>query len=134
MSNAIEKSSASMPSVLAANDAARAAPVTSATAAAKPVESAASNPMAMVETKAKVGTELESNYKKLEAAVDEIRQMADDNLLNLGFAIDKKINTQVVVVSDKTTGEVIRQIPNEVVIRVAHNIADLKGVLFDGKY
>jgi flagellar protein FlaG len=40
----------------------------------------------------------------------------------------------VVVVTDKTTGEVIRQIPNEVVIRVAHNIADLKGVLFDGKY
>lgn len=96
----------------------------------KPIQA---NPLAMVETKSKVGQELESNYKQLEAAVDEIRKMADDNLMNLGFSIDRKINTHVVVVTDKNSGEVIRQIPNEVVIRVAHNIADLKGLLFDKK-
>jgi flagellar protein FlaG len=96
----------------------------------KPIKA---NPLAMVETKSKVGQELESNYKQLEAAVDEIRKMADDNLMNLGFSIDRKINTHVVVVTDKNSGEVIRQIPNEVVIRVAHNIADLKGLLFDKK-
>jgi len=32
------------------------------------------------------------------------------------------------------SGEVIRQIPTEVVVRVAHNIEKLKGLLFDGKY
>jgi flagellar protein FlaG len=96
----------------------------------KPIKA---NPLAMVETKSKVGQELESNYQQLEAAVDEIRKMADDNLMNLGFSIDRKINTHVVVVTDKNSGEVIRQIPNEVVIRVAHNIADLKGLLFDKK-
>ncbi len=96
----------------------------------KPIKA---NPLAMVETKSKVGQELESNYKQLEAAVDEIRKMADDNLMNLGFSIDRKNNTHVVVVTDKNSGEVIRQIPNEVVIRVAHNIADLKGLLFDKK-
>ena len=96
----------------------------------KPIQA---NPLAMVETKSKVGQELESNYQQLEAAVDEIRKMADDNLMNLGFSIDRKINTHVVVVTDKNSGEVIRQIPNEVVIRVAHNIADLKGLLFDKK-
>lgn len=93
----------------------------------------ASNPFALVETKAKVGKELESNFKEIEAALEDIRKMADDNLSNLGFSIDRKINTHVVVVTDKTTGEVVRQIPNEVVIRVAHNIADLKGLLFDKK-
>lgn len=97
------------------------------------VKSAVSNPFALVETKAKVGKELESNYKEIEAALEDIRKMADDNLSNLGFSIDRKINTHVVVVTDKTTGEVVRQIPNEVVIRVAHNIADLKGLLFDKK-
>ena len=91
------------------------------------------NPMAMVETKSKVGKELESNYKQLEAAVEEIRKMADENLMNLGFSIDRKINTHVVVVTDKNSGQVIRQIPDEVVIRVAHNIADLKGLMFDKK-
>lgn len=91
------------------------------------------NPFALVETKAKVGKELESNYKEIEAALEDIRKMADDKLSNLGFSIDRKINTHVVVVTDKATGEVVRQIPNEVVIRVAHNIADLKGLLFDKK-
>lgn len=97
------------------------------------VKAVASNPFALVETKAKVGKELETNFKEIEAALEDIRKMADDNLSNLGFSIDRKINTHVVVVTDKTTGEVVRQIPNEVVIRVAHNIADLKGLLFDKK-
>lgn len=97
------------------------------------VKPVASNPFALVETKAKVGKELETNFKEIEAALEDIRKMADDNLSNLGFSIDRKINTHVVVVTDKTTGEVVRQIPNEVVIRVAHNIADLKGLLFDKK-
>jgi flagellar protein FlaG len=101
--------------------------------AVRDVKPTPSNPFALVETKAKVGKELESNYKEIEAALEDIRKMADDNLSNLGFSIDRKINTHVVVVTDKTTGEVVRQIPNEVVIRVAHNIADLKGLLFDKK-
>ncbi len=99
-----------------------------------PLAGKALKPEAVVETKAKVGAALEAQFKELEAALEEIRQKAGDSLHNLGFSIDKKINTHVVVVTDKSTGEVIRQIPNEVVIRVAHNIADLKGVLFDGKY
>jgi flagellar protein FlaG len=101
--------------------------------AARDVKPVTSNPYALVETKAKVGQELESNFKEIEAALEDIRKMADDNLSNLGFSIDRKINTHVVVVTDKTTGEIVRQIPNEVVIRVAHNIADLKGLLFDKK-
>jgi len=35
---------------------------------------------------------------------------------------------------NKETGEVVRQIPNEVVIRVANSIEDLKGVLFDAEF
>jgi flagellar protein FlaG len=101
--------------------------------AARDVKPVTSNPYALVETKAKVGQELESNFKEIEAALEDIRKMADDNLSNLGFSIDRKINTHVVVVTDKNTGEIVRQIPNEVVIRVAHNIADLKGLLFDKK-
>lgn len=112
-------------------------PVNSASTMAEPRVVAVDpqvDPKAYLATKQKVGNELESNYKQLEAAVNDIRKMADKNLLNLGFSIDRKINTHVVVVTDKSTGEVIRQIPNEVVIRVAHNIADLKGVLFDSKF
>ena len=80
-----------------------------------------------------MGNELENNYKQIEAAIEDIRKMADDNLMNLGFTVDRKINTHIVTVTDLTTGQVIRQIPNEVVIRVAHNLADFKGLLMDKK-
>jgi flagellar protein FlaG len=132
MSSAIDRPDISRSSDLAEVKA-RPLPPQQKVQAVRDVKPTPSNPFALVETKAKVGKELESNFKEIEAALEDIRKMADDNLSNLGFSIDRKINTHVVVVTDKTTGEVVRQIPNEVVIRVAHNIADLKGLLFDKK-
>ena len=91
------------------------------------------DPKKFVEIKNKVGNQLEKDYKEIEAAIEDIRKMADDNLMNLGFSIDRKINTHIVTVTDLTTGKVIRQIPNEVVVRVARNLADFKGLLMDKK-
>jgi len=54
-------------------------------------------------------------------------------LMNLGFTIDRKINAHIVTVTDLNTGKVIRQIPDEVVVRVARNLADFKGLLMDKK-
>jgi flagellar protein FlaG len=51
----------------------------------------------------------------------------------LGFAVDDKLNLTVVTVRDTNTGEVVRQIPSDVVIRVAHHMEDLKGILFHNK-
>jgi len=90
-------------------------------------------PKKFVEVKNKVGMQLENNYKQIEAAIEDIRKMADDNLMNLGFSIDRKINTHIVTVTDLNSGKVIRQIPDEVVIRVARNLADFKGLLMDKK-
>jgi len=36
-------------------------------------------------------------------------------------------------VKNRESGEVVRQIPTEVAIRVAHNIDNMKGLLQDGK-
>ena len=52
----------------------------------------------------------------------------------LSFVFDRAINTHVVTVKSAQSGEVIRQIPTEAVVRVAHNIEKLKGLMFDGKY
>jgi len=38
-----------------------------------------------------------------------------------------------VTVTSLSTGEVIRQIPNEVVVRVAHSIEKIKGLLLNAK-
>jgi flagellar protein FlaG len=45
--------------------------------------------------------------------------------------MDNTINTPVIAVTDKDTGELIRQIPAEAVLRVAHSIENLKGVLYN---
>lgn len=53
---------------------------------------------------------------------------------NLKFSVDEITNRFLVTVSDKETGEIIKQIPPEVILKVAHNLEALKGLLFDDKY
>ena len=49
---------------------------------------------------------------------------------NLGFSVDHQIGMSIVTVNDRNTGAMIRQMPNEAVIRVAQNIESLKGVIY----
>ena len=51
----------------------------------------------------------------------------------LGFHIDDAVGGPVVTVRSADTGEVVRQIPNEVVVRVAHSIQKMKGLMFNSK-
>ena len=58
---------------------------------------------------------------------DQMKTMQRD----LGFSYDERLNREIVTVRKQSTGEVVRQLPPEVVIRVAHSIEDLNGVLYD---
>jgi flagellar protein FlaG len=49
----------------------------------------------------------------------------------LQFTVDEITNRVVLTVSDKESGEIIRQIPSSQVLKAAHNIEQLKGILFD---
>jgi flagellar protein FlaG len=51
----------------------------------------------------------------------------------LGFHIDEAVGGPVVTVRSSDTGEIVRQIPNEVVVRVAHSIEKMKGLMFNSK-
>lgn len=51
----------------------------------------------------------------------------------LNFHMDDVLDFPVVTVRSTATGEVIRQIPNETVIHVAHNIDSLKGLLHNSR-
>jgi flagellar protein FlaG len=74
---------------------------------------------------------LVNNSKELEHALEKLTQLADNSGRALGFSKDKAVSGPVITVTDKDTGEVIRQIPTEVVVRVAHSIEKMKGLLFD---
>ena len=71
--------------------------------------------------------------ENLKQAVSMLNQQAQQTNRGLGFRMDEVLNAPVVTVTSAQTGEVVRQIPSEVVIRVAHNIEKVKGMLFNGR-
>jgi flagellar protein FlaG len=75
----------------------------------------------------------EKMTKAFQNVVDELNQQMKSTNRNLWFEMDTTINTTVVAVTDKNTGELVRQIPAEAVLRVAHSIENLKGVLYNAQ-
>ena len=68
--------------------------------------------------------------QNLQEAVRMLNQQMSSTKRGLGFQVDEAVGGPVVTVRSAESGEVIRQIPNEVVVRVAHNIEKIKGLLF----
>jgi flagellar protein FlaG len=90
-------------------------------------------PAATVTPPKKTSVDLEAGIRKIQDIVERMNEEMKSNQRGLSFSFDRTINTHVVTVKSADSGEVIRQIPTETVIRVAHNIEKLKGLLFDGK-
>ncbi len=71
--------------------------------------------------------------KRLEEAVRQLNEQASANNRNLAFNVDDLVNRQIIRVTDKSSGELVRQIPAEELLHVAHNIEKMKGILFDSE-
>jgi flagellar protein FlaG len=69
----------------------------------------------------------------IQEAVNMLNQQISSTNRGLGFHVDQAIQAPVVTVRSTDTGEVIRQIPNEAILNVAHNIDHMKGLLFNKK-
>ncbi len=69
--------------------------------------------------------------KNLKEAVSLLNKQMADTGRGLGFSYDESKASAVIKVSDINTGEVVRQIPSEDVLRIAHKIDDLKGILYN---
>jgi flagellar protein FlaG len=74
---------------------------------------------------------MEGIRERLDAAIQTLNERMAKGPKKLSFSVDEVSNRYLVVVTDQRNGEVIRQVPAEAVLRVAHNIEALKGVLFD---
>ena len=68
---------------------------------------------------------------RINEVVDTLNKYVSFSPNDLLFAVDEVSNRYMVTVSSEDTGEVIRQVPAEAVLRVAHNIEKLKGLIFD---
>ena len=71
--------------------------------------------------------------QNLQDAVSMLNQQMSSTKRGLGFQIDEAVGGPVVTVRSAETGEVVRQIPNEVIVRIAHNIDRVKGLLLNAK-
>jgi|GEM_PF-1110763 len=75
--------------------------------------------------------DIEQMRARLEEAVGRLYEQAKNSATNVSFNVDMKANRLVVKVTNKETGELIRQIPAEAVIRVADSIDEMRGLLVD---
>ena len=73
----------------------------------------------------------QATRERLEEAVRALNDQMERNGRGLKFSIDEEINRHIITVRNTLTGEVVRQIPTEVAVRVAHSIEQLKGLLSD---
>jgi uncharacterized FlaG/YvyC family protein len=67
--------------------------------------------------------------KNLQNTLDQLNNELRDGGRGVSFSIDKSLPAPVLVVRNTTTGEVIRQFPNEAVVSFADNLQGLKGLL-----
>ena len=77
---------------------------------------------------------LKTNEEKVRAAVKEINSELEKLQSELGFSVDKVANDVVITVKRKESGEIVRQIPSETVLKLAHNFEKLKGILLDKSF
>ena len=71
--------------------------------------------------------------KNVKEAVSFLNEQLSANNRGIGFTVNEGDSTPIVTVRNTQTGEVVRQIPNDVVIKIAQNIDASKGAIEDKK-
>jgi len=69
--------------------------------------------------------------ENLKGAVKMLNQQMVDSNRGLNFSYDKTIAFPIVEVKNSNTGEVVRQIPSKELVSLAHNLEDLRGLLYN---
>jgi len=78
------------------------------------------------------GTVLVSE-REVRDVVEDVQQYLLEHNIRLSFSLHDKTGDLVVRVLDKDTGEVIRQIPPEEMLKLREKLEQLTGVLLNGK-
>ena len=111
---------------------ARPDPIAPVPGAAAPAQAPA-GPKVMELVRPEIKVDTEGDHQRLQQAVERMNAKMVDGGRGLAFRVDPDLGRPVVTVTNKETGEVIRQIPNEVVIRMARSLEASKGLLLNEK-
>ncbi len=83
-------------------------------------------------------SERESSLRSIEGVAENIRDAIDT--LNAALekaptraiiSRDEQLNRFIVKIADERSGEIVREIPSEAVLKFARNLQEIKGLLFD---
>jgi len=84
------------------------------------------NPQAVEKTKTEEPVE-----KAVEVAVAEMNDYVEKFSTKVGFSLDPESKQLTIIVTDKETGKVIRQIPAKEILDLNKKLEEITGVIFD---
>ena len=83
------------------------------------------------EGKVKSLSTLASVTKSIEEAVEVLNQALSLKSTAAFIRRDEELNRYLVTIKDKDSGEIVREIPDEALIKFARNLQEMRGILFD---
>jgi flagellar protein FlaG len=132
----IQATSPGAPSAVLAQAAGASAAASKAASQAVPKQAAqAAVPVSKPAPQQKVdlGYDAKQERAKLQQAIDQLNSQMKDKNRDLSFSLDERINRNIITVKKLDTGELVRQIPSEEFVKLAHSLEDMKGLLFNQK-
>ena len=75
--------------------------------------------------------EMQELRSDLEQTIRALNIKMEVKSSRLNFSVDEVSDRVMVTVTNKNTGEIVRQVPADAILKVAHNMEALKGVIFD---
>ena len=83
------------------------------------------------EDKVKSLSTLASVTESIDDAVEVLNQALSMKSTAATIRRDEELNRYLVTIKDKESGEIVREIPDEALIKFARNLQELRGILFD---
>ena len=88
----------------------------------------------MAEKRLVASNNLEMIRDRLKEISESLNAEMEIRSRDLQFSVDELTNRFLVTVLDKDSGKIVKQIPSDAILKVAHNLEALKGILFDDRY
>ena len=74
---------------------------------------------------------LETVAESINDAIAVLNEALSRKSTNAVIRRDEELNRYLVTIKDEQSGEIVREIPDEALLRFARNLETLKGILFD---
>ncbi|MDD1507790.1 flagellar protein FlaG [Pseudomonas sp. CNPSo 3701] len=72
----------------------------------------------------------EQTYEQVDSAITSIQSFVQNIQRDLNFSVDDSSGRVVVKVTDRASGDVIRQLPSEEALRLAESLEEARSLLF----